>query len=267
MNGDGKPELLCHTSDAVKDPKNNKGRHGGQFGYASIDWSNPFGKAKFHAITEKSKENDQKIFKYTHGYGAGDVNGDGRMDILEANGWYEQPKDLAAPGPWKFHKAAFGLGGAQMYVYDVNKDGRNDVITSIKAHSYGLSWFEQNADASFTEHVILGKTKEANADGKGFSQIHAVQLEDMNGDGLPDIICGKRRWAHGIKGDDEPNADPVLYWFELNRDGKGGASFVPRRIDNDSGVGTQFFTGKVNQDNKPDIVIANKHGVFVFTQK
>ena len=63
-----------------------------------IDWSNPFGKAKFHAITEKSKENDQKIFKYTHGYGAGDVNGDGRMDILEANGWYEQPKDLAATG-------------------------------------------------------------------------------------------------------------------------------------------------------------------------
>jgi hypothetical protein len=249
INGDGKPELFCHTSDAVKDPKNNKGRHGGQFGYAEIDWKNPFGKAKFHAITEKSKENDQKIFKYTHGYGAGDVNGDGRMDILEANGWYEQPKDLAAPGAWKFHKAAFGLGGAQMHVYDVNKDGRNDVITSIKAHSYGLSWFEDNAD------------------GKGFSQIHAVELQDMNGDGLPDIICGKRRWAHGIKGDDEPNADPVLYWFELNRDGKGGASFVPRRIDNDSGVGTQFFTGKVNQDNKPDIVIANKHGVFVFTQK
>jgi len=267
INGDGKPELFCHTSDAVKDPKNNKGRHGGQFGFAVIDWSNPFGKAKFHAITEKSKENDQKIFKYTHGYGAGDVNGDGRMDILEANGWYEQPKDLSAPGAWKFHKAAFGLGGAQMHVYDVNKDGRNDVITSIKAHSYGLSWFEQNADGSFKEHVILGKTKEDNADGKGFSQIHAVELQDMNGDGLPDIICGKRRWAHGIKGDDEPNADPVLYWFELNRDGKGGASFVPRRIDNDSGVGTQFFTGKVNQDNKPDIVIANKHGVFVFTQK
>jgi hypothetical protein len=102
-----------------------------------------------------------------------------------------------------------------MYVTDVNGDGRPDVITSIKAHSYGLSWFEQNKDGSFAEHVILGKTKEDNADGKGFSQIHAIQLEDINGDGLPDIVCGKRRWAHGIKGDDEPNADPVLNWFEL----------------------------------------------------
>ena len=267
VNGDGKPELLCHSSDAVKDPKNNKGRHGGQFGYVEIDWKNPFAKGRFRPITPKTPANDVKIFKYTHGYGAGDVNGDGRVDILEANGWYEQPADTSKDSDWKFHAAKFGVGGAQMYVYDVNKDGRNDVITSIKAHSYGLSWFEQNKDGSFKEHVILGKTKEDNADGKGFSQIHAVELRDMNGDGLPDIICGKRRWAHGIKGDDEPNADPVLYWFELNRDAAGAASFVPRRIDSDSGVGTQFFAGKVNQDNKPDIVIANKHGVFVFTQK
>ena len=267
VNGDGKPELLCHSSDAVKDPKNNKGRHGGQFGYVEIDWKNPFAKGRFRPITPKTPANDVKIFKYTHGYGAGDVNGDGRVDILEKDGWYEQPTDTSKDSNWKFHPHNFGQGGAQMYVTDVNKDGRNDVITSIKAHGYGLSWFEQNKDGSFKEHVILGKTKEDNADGKGFSQIHAVELRDMNGDGLPDIICGKRRWAHGIKGDDEPNADPVLYWFELNRDAAGAASFVPRRIDSDSGVGTQFFAGKVNQDNKPDIVIANKHGVFVFTQK
>ena len=267
INGDGKPELLCHTSDLVKDPANNKGRHGGQFGYAEIDWSNPFGKAKFHPITEKSKENDQKIFKYTHGYGAGDVNGDGRVDILEKEGWYEQPADLSAPGPWKFHPANFGQGGAQMYVYDVNNDGRNDVITSIRAHGYGLSWFEQQKDGSFTEHVILGKTAEENADGAGFSQIHALQLTDVNGDGLPDIVTGKRRWAHGPTKDDEPMADPVLCWFELKRSGSGGASFIKHLVDADSGVGTQLTTAHINKDAKPDIVIANKHGVFVFSQK
>ena len=267
INGDGKPELLCHSSDLVKSDKAKGGKSGGQFGYVEIDWKNPFAKARFRPITPKTPENDVKIFKYTHGYGAGDVNRDGRVDILEKDGWYEQPADTSQDSDWKFHPAHFGQGGAQMYVYDVNKDGRNDIITSIKAHGYGLSWFEQNKDGSFAEHVILGKTKEENAAGAGFSQIHAVQLADINGDGLLDIVTGKRRWAHGPAKDDEPMADPVLCWFELSRDGKGGASYTKHLIDADSGVGTQFFTGKVNQDNKPDIVIGNKHGVFVFTQK
>ena len=267
INGDGKPELLVHTSDAVKDPKRNKGRHGGQFGYAEIDWNNPLGKARFRPITPQSPENDQKIFKYTHGYGAGDVNGDGRVDILEKDGWYEHPADTSKDSNWKFHPVNFGQGGAQMYVYDVNGDGRNDVITSIKAHSYGLSWFEQKADGSFVEHEILGKTAAENVGDAGFSQIHAIQLIDINGDGLKDIVCGKRRWAHGVKGDDEPNADPVLCWFELRRDGHGGASYVKHIIDKDSGVGTQFWAGPLTKDGQPDLVISNKHGVFVFTQK
>ncbi len=268
VNGDGKPELLCHTSDLVKDPKKNKGRTGGQFGFAELDWTNPTGKAKFHAITEKSAANDTKVFKYTHGYGAGDVNGDGLVDILEKDGWYEQPKDLSKGEPWKFHAAKFaGHGGAQMYVTDVNGDGRNDVISSDHGHGYGLAWFEQNADGSFIEHKLMGDTKADAPLGVNFSQIHAIELIDVNGDGLKDIVCGKRRWAHGPKGDIDPNDEPVLYWFELKRDGKGGATYVPHLIDNDSGVGTQFWTGDINKDGKVDVVVSNKHGVFVFTQK
>lgn len=264
LNGDGKPELLVHTSDAKKTAEN---KGGGQLGFAEIDWQHPTGKARFHAITAKSPENGAKYFKYTHGYGAGDVNGDGRIDILTKDGWFEQPADLSKNEPWVFHPAHFGDGGAQMYVLDVNGDGRNDVITSYKAHGYGLGWFEQNADGSFTEHKIMGSTAAENPQGVIFSQIHAMQIADINGDGLPDIVCGKRRWAHGTKGDVEPMADPVLYWFELKRDGKGGAQFIPHLIDNDSGVGTQFWTGDINGDGKVDIVVANKKGVFVFTQK
>jgi hypothetical protein len=252
MNGDGKPELLVHTSDLVKAP--NKGRTGGQFGYAEIDWANPTGKAKFHPITAKSPANDNKIYKYTHGYGAGDVNGDGLVDILEKDGWYEQPKDLAKGEPWKFHPVKFaGHGGAQMYVYDVNGDGRPDVITSDNGHGYGLSWFEQNSDGTFTEHKLLGTTKADAPLGVNFSQIHAIELVDVNGDGLKDIVCGKRRWAHGPKGDVDPSDDPVLYWFELKRDGKGGATYVPHLIDNDSGVGTQVSAGDVNKDGKTEL--------------
>ncbi|NBT12300.1 MAG: VCBS repeat-containing protein [Planctomycetia bacterium] len=265
MNGDGRPELLVHSSDPNK-PQEAKGKGGGQLGFVEIDWKRPLGKARFRPITPKSPENDERYFRYTHGYGAGDVNGDGRMDILDRNGWFEQPADISKDTIWPFHPGPFGpsnalRGGAQMYAYDVNGDGRNDVITSYDGHGYGLGWFEQNADGTFTERKIMGATPEENAQGARFSQLHALRLADINGDGLLDIVTGKRRWAHGINGDAE------LYWFELVRDGKGGASFVAHKIDDDSGVGTQVTVGDLDRDGKPDVIVANKRGVFAFFQR
>ncbi|MFN9916738.1 MAG: FG-GAP repeat domain-containing protein, partial [Pirellulaceae bacterium] len=100
-----------------------------------------------------------------------------------------------------------------------------------------------------------------------FSQLHAMQLADMDGDGTMDLVTGKRRWAHGPAKDDEPMADPVLYWFQIKRDGKGSAEFIPHLIDNDSGVGTQVTTGDVDGVGKFDVVVAIMRGVFVFLQK
>jgi hypothetical protein len=154
-----------------------------------------------------------------------------------------------------------------MEAYDVNGDGRADVVTSYDGHGYGLGWFEQNADGTFTEHRIMGSKPEDHPQGVAFSQLHALRLVDMNGDGLRDIVTGKRRWAHGINGDVEPNAPPVLYWFELVRDGKGGATFVAHKIDDDSGVGTQVTVGHLDADGKPDVIVANKRGVFAFFQQ
>ena len=269
INGDGRPELLVHSSNVDK-PKD--AQAGGQLGFAEVDWSKPLGKARFRPITPKSPENDKKYFRYTHGYGAGDVNGDGRVDLLTKDGWFEQPADISKDTIWPFHPGPFGpkdapRGGAHMYAYDVNGDGRNDVITSYDGHGFGLGWYEQNADGTFTTHTIMGATPEENAQGVKFSQLHSLRLVDMNGDGLLDIVTGKRRWAHGINGDAEPNAAPVLYWFELTRDGKGGASYVAHQIDDDSGVGTQVTVGDLNKDGKPDVIVANKRGVFAFTQR
>ena len=105
--------------------------------------------------------------------------------------------------------------------------------------------------------------------GVAFSQPHALTLADLDGDGLPDIVTGKRRWAHGPKGDVEPMATPVNYAFILRRDraAAGGARYLPRLIDDASGLGTQVVAADVNRDGVPDVLAASKLGAFVFITK
>ncbi len=265
IDGDGRPDVIGAT--------------GGRLGYFAFDPANPTKEWAFHPVSGPGHG------RYTHGVGVGDVNGDGRLDYLERQGWWEQPRPVAGSSPptespaWKFHAQAFGTqGGAQMYVYDVNGDGANDVITSMSAHAYGLSWFEQRpspagglgastGESTWIEHKVLGAVADEKIGGVQFSQPHAVLLEDMDGDGLKDIVTGKRYLAHGSAGDADPLGTPVLYYFRLARDSAKNATYTPVLVDSNSGVGTQFAIADLNGDRKPDIAVVNKHGAVALIQR
>ena len=88
-------------------------------------------------------------------------------------------------------------------------------------------------------------------------------MKDLNGDNVPDLITGKRFFAHN--GKDPGGKQPaVLFWYELKHREDRTPYWVPHFIDHDSGVGLQLVVQDMNGDHREDIVIANKKGVFLF---
>ncbi len=192
----------------------------------------------------------------TWGVGCGDINGDGRPDIIRPDAWFEAPVDPRG-GKWIEHPIDIANRDkkipdtAQILVYDVNGDGLPDLIASA-AHDYGIFWYEQvrqGSEITFKKHVI----------DDSWSQVHSLALADIDGDGIPEIIAGKRFMAHN--GADPGENQPLgVYYYHLTK--KPTPTWTKHVISYNEGVGSgvNLVVADLNGDGHLDIVVTGKYG-------
>ncbi len=255
LNGDGKPDVaLAHYNRA---------------GVIWVDFSK--GTPKVHHVGDQEQDG--------HGIGVADIDGDGKADLLTTHGWFQQID--ADRDQWRWH-ADWTLGDAGFPIlgYDVNHDGRMDVIYG-QGHGYGLYWLEQagaREHPQWIRHTI----------DESFSQSHAVAMVDLDGDGTPELVTGKRYRGHS--GNDPGSYDPVVvYAYRLPGaaelaaakahagTGAGGATMtvadaaadpaferIALSVNGTASIGTQIVVADFDHDGDLDLATAGKLGVHVF---
>lgn len=260
INGDGKPDLaLAHYNHS---------------GLIWVDFSSD--KPRVHHVGGSEQDG--------HGIGVADINGDGKADILTPHGWFQQID--ADADKWLWHPDwDLGDAGFPILGYDVNHDGKLDLIYG-QGHGYGLYWLEQAgtpAHRLWIRHTI----------DESFSQSHALALVDLNGDGSPELVTGKRYRGHS--GGDPGSYDPiVVYAYRLPsaaaidtakaRAAKSKSTSDPRRqsnmviadpaadpaftrvalsVNGTASIGTQIIAADLDHDGDMDLATAGKLGVHV----
>ncbi len=246
INGDGKPDLaLAHYNRA---------------GVLWVDFSGPVGsKPRVHHLGGRAEDG--------HGIGIADINGDGKADVLTTHGWFEQI-DANADQWWWHGDWTLGDAGFPILGYDVNGDGKLDLIYG-QGHGYGLYWLEQAgtpARPAWVRHTIDAS----------FSQSHALALVDLDGDGTPELVTGKRYRGHD--GDDPGSYDPVVvYAYRLPKPlHTTNAGTPPQQtvadplfprvalsVNGTASIGTQIVAADLDGDGDIDLATAGKLGVHV----
>jgi hypothetical protein len=229
INGDGIPDLVF--------------AHYNHSGIIWIDFSGP--QPKVHHLGSGEQDG--------HGIGVADIDGDGLADVLTPSGWFRQVdanKDIWEwHADWQMDDAGFPIIG-----YDVNNDGKMDVIYG-QGHSYGLYWLQQMGEGD-DRHWVRRAIDES------FSQVHALKMVDIDGDGELELLAGKRYRGHA--GNDPGSYDPlVIYYYKINRN-TGQFTRYPVSVNGTAGAGTQFVTEDMDGDGDIDIVTAGKTGVHYF---
>jgi hypothetical protein len=254
--GNGKRVLIMGFQPEGKETE-------GQMAYFTPDPMDPKAKWIMHPISEPSSPGKEAAGtrKFSHGLGVGDLNKDGKLDVICTGGWWEQPKETDGKTPWTFHPANLGAACADMYVIDLDGNGTPGVI-STSAHQFGIWFYRQKpnpkvGNSTFETVPLFGRL---------CSETHAAHYVDIDGDGMKDLVTGKRYWSHGRS---EPGHgwDARTFWLKAYKEKDGAINFKPMLIDDDCGVGTQFEVSDFNGDGLLDIIVSNKKGVRVVVQE
>jgi hypothetical protein len=268
VNGDGFPEIYGACSGCT--PAQTKGYY--QKGAdATAGWT-------YHAVTAQV-EFPFGGTGWLHGLGFGDVNKDGKPDLITREGIWTNAL-AAAPDMTNFIQTQlYGggdggqLGGSHMHAADMDGDGDNDIIGAELAHNYGVAWYEQTTPGTFVKHRIAGSPQDPGSTGIVFSQPHALEVVDMDGDGMMDIVTGKMRFAHPDGyGDPDLQGDPVNYVFQFKHatpPASGMVTVTAKPIDMapvgmKAGVGRQIAVGHVNTDGIMDVCVSSKVGLYIY---
>ena len=179
------------------------------------------------------------------GAAAGDIDGDGDLDVARSNAWFE---NADAKGlRWVEHPIPFGTDAppfpfaTRCVITDINRDGRNDlVMTENEIRAGRIAWLE-NTDG----RGIEWKTHELVAsDPAPRGAYHSLAVADFDGDGDGDVFTVEMEAIAGVR--------PPRWFIWENVDGKG-ASFVERVILDAALGGHEAIVGDVDGDGDLDI--------------
>jgi dienelactone hydrolase len=188
-----------------------------------------------------------------HGLGFGDVDGDGRSDLVTASGWLRAPEDRNN-GRW-IHHPEFKLhrdASIPILVYDVDGDGDCDIVYG-RGHNVGLYWVEQkflDGARSWIRHAI----------DTSWSQAHALLRADLDNDGQKEVIAGKRYLGHD--GRDPGEWDPLgIYCYSFDKTQRTWRRAV---VDDSGNVGFDLDpkVADVDGDGDMDVVAPSRAGLY-----
>ncbi len=216
-----------------------------------------------------------------HGVGSGDINGDGRTDVLTPKGWFEAPEDPSSES-WTWHPQwNLGAAGIQILGRDIDGDGLTDIVWGM-GHDYGLYWSRQQSidgKRTFSDRMVIDDE---------LHQAHTLLWADLDGNGQDDeLVTGTRVYAHEVEpGDTEA---PIIAAYRFNRStekwersliyrGEPAVNPPPveRRAERDAqkdfpegtaGTGLQLTALDLDDDGDLDLLCPGKSGLYWFENR